>query len=198
MIRIESEIPGEQCIFTLTWLPELSSKSAIDRVRGLANDFRRIILSKIPTLAIHIIEIDDAESRFDDLNFTTRLELLPIPLSSPVNEWDLDISGPVRVSSRHLGLPDDITLCHLRRGEKIKLKAIAEYGTGQEHAKWSPVTTVKFEFVNFNCYRFTVGLTGTLTTNEIIFFGLLALEEKYGPLGIKIVDLRSDQRNLKN
>lgn len=34
----------------------------------------------------------------------------------------------------------------MRKGQELKLKAIARKGTGKDHAKWSPVATARYQF----------------------------------------------------
>jgi len=41
-----------------------------------------------------------------------------------------------------------IVLCKLRHGQQLKLRAVATKGFGRDHAKWSPVSTVVFQFLS--------------------------------------------------
>ena len=46
-----------------------------------------------------------------------------------------------------LTVPDKpIVIVKMRRGQELKLKAIARKGIGKDHAKWSPVATARYQF----------------------------------------------------
>ncbi|ORE07067.1 RNA polymerase Rpb3/Rpb11 dimerization domain-containing protein [Rhizopus microsporus var. microsporus] len=86
-------------------------------------------------LTLHVKCTDD---RTKDV--TTRDLISTNPSFTPVLQ-DKDDSG--------------VLLVKLRKGHELKLKCIAKKGVAKEHAKWSPVSGVAFEYDPYNKLRHT-------------------------------------------
>ncbi|OMO74024.1 DNA-directed RNA polymerase, RBP11-like protein [Corchorus capsularis] len=73
-----------------------------------------------------------------------------------MSDQTLDVTSKDLVSSDHTVQPVDvggfensdrgIIIVKLRRGQELKLRAIARKGIGKDHAKWSPAATVTFMY----------------------------------------------------
>lgn len=71
----------------------------------------------------------------------------------------LVVEGPDRLGvgrpAQPKGRDEGILLCKLRVGQEIKLRCIAVRGKAIEHAKWSPVSAVGFEYDPWNKLKHT-------------------------------------------
>jgi DNA-directed RNA polymerase II subunit RPB3 len=75
------------------------------------------------------------------------------PLAFRLGKQGFDIKA-----NHCLRLPTDpeglgVVICKLRKGQEISMKCIARKGIAKEHAKWSPVSAVGFEYDPHNKLR---------------------------------------------
>ena len=126
-----------------------------------ANTLRRLMLNKVPTMAIEDIEIRKNNSVLYDEILAHRLGLLPLKTDlkgySLRKEGDegnarnqcaftLKVKGPGMVYASELKSKDPAIkvvfpktpLVNLLKGQEVALEATAELGVGKTHAKWSP------------------------------------------------------------
>lgn len=128
----------------------------------IANLFRQVLLSKIPTWAIDIVEIGANDSILHDEILCHRLGLIPLKEMGHINEEQIDLtvditapnndvmitSSNIKSLSEQLIPYPGINLVPLQKGQRLQFKAIAKSGCGLEHIKWSPVTVVTFDKVD--------------------------------------------------
>ena len=62
------------------------------------------------------------------------------------------------------GSDKGVLLVKMRRGQELKLRAIARKGIGKDHAKWMPVATAVFQ--HLPDIRIDAGLVASLTDNQ--------------------------------
>ena len=132
---------------------------------AMMNSVRRIIMTQVPSIAVDTVRVYENNSVLFDEYLTQRLGLLP--LKGDVNEFrkdekitfKLEAEGPCTVYSKDLKsltakvevAEKGIPIVKLRKGQKVKLEAIAKAGRGKEHVKWQPAVvsyrpTYKVEF----------------------------------------------------
>ncbi|PQP94123.1 DNA-directed RNA polymerases II IV and V subunit 3 [Prunus yedoensis var. nudiflora] len=138
-----------------------------DTDASVANALRRVMIAEVPTVAIDLVEIEINSSVLNDEFIAHRLGLIPLTSDRAMS---MRFSLPFRpnprrhskdlLSSDHTVVPVDfsdsagmesseqkgIIIVKLRRGQELRLRAIARKGIGKDHAKWSPAATVTFMY----------------------------------------------------
>lgn len=124
------------------------------------NSLRRAIMNDISVVAISTVHITTNNSVMADEFIAHRLGM--IPLVCPDKEKDdarldqpfeLDVRGPCLVLAKHLQHPalrlvdPHIPLVLLGQDQALRLKAHVRWGTGSEHARFSPVCPVFYRFI---------------------------------------------------
>ncbi len=117
----------------------------------LLNALRRTAMTSVPVLAIDEISLYNNDSVMFDEMLAHRLALIPLKTDSKYKIGDtlkllLDKEGPGTVYSRDIESTDPkvevankkIPITKLKKGDKLKLEAIAVMNSGKEHAKWQP------------------------------------------------------------
>jgi DNA-directed RNA polymerase subunit D len=138
---------------------------------SMVNALRRICMVEVPTLAIETVKILKNDARIFDEALAHRLGMVPIvtDLEVLVAPEDCDCGdhcsrcsvslllkgkGPKTLYSGDLKsedplikpVTDTIPLVKLKEGEEVELEAIAQIGTGEEHAKWQPTTSCAYKY----------------------------------------------------
>ena len=135
------------------------------------NSLRRIMMNKVPTMAIEDVEIRKNSSVLYDETVAHRLGLIPIRTESGCYvqrekctcggsgcdrcsvTYTLSVEGPGMVYSRDLipqdprAVPalDNIPITKLTKDQKVVLEARAVMSTGKVHSKWQPTTACGYK-----------------------------------------------------
>ena len=130
-----------------------------DHTVETVNALRRAAMTLVPIVAISTVRLTTNTSVMADEFVAHRLGLLPLVCpDTPKDddqswELELDCTGPCNILSRHLQHPKlkpvspDMLLGYLGEGQQLKLTAVARWGTGEEHARFSPVCPITYRFL---------------------------------------------------
>ena len=158
----------------------------------LANALRRVMIADVPIWAIELVQFEVNTTVIHDEMIAHRLGLIPLtssadPETETVN-FSLDLTAGTETeewTSEQLESDNDdvvpaidgIPIVKVARGQQLKLTATAKRDTGNEHAKWSPVSTCFFQ-VTPEGYLFEVETTGSLDPVEVVQRAIVILREK--------------------
>mmetsp|Transcript_22481 Transcript_22481/g.35863 ORF Transcript_22481/g.35863 Transcript_22481/m.35863 type:complete len:296 (-) Transcript_22481:3276-4163(-) len=142
---------------------------------SIANALRRIMLAEVETVAVDRIGIMNNTSIIQDEVLAHRIGLIPFDIDPEKLQGDEELNFDLDVtctseedshllSSKFQWVPnegqeerfadrpprpihDDIVIAKLLPGQHIFLRAQCKRGTGQDHAKWSPVATAAYRIM---------------------------------------------------
>lgn len=144
---------------------------------SIANTLRRIMISKVPTMAIHEVQVYENNTVFPDEYIAHKLGLIPLMVDAQnfkflsdeenfTNVLNFKIEKTNNTDSNSLLTSDDIKfvpvegqeyfdvhfkpnvmICKMAPGNEIKMTLKATKGTGEVHAKWSPVSLCSYRLM---------------------------------------------------
>lgn len=137
------------------------------------SDLRRILLTKIPTYTIDIAVFDDNDSCLEDTEIAHRLGLcvlnqqfLPKNKKDPI---EFDFKGPIDVNIKDIIVAGtSVNIVTLRKNEKLNGVCYLREGTGDIHAKFSPIFKVAAIPSDNSEWNFLCGLTGAYDESTIL------------------------------
>lgn len=141
------------------------------------NKFRQILSSEVPTVAVDVVEVFINTSDMAEEVIAHRLGLIPLKIEAGLEEAQLDLEIQADrsqcVLSRDLSgkirpVHDDLIICRLRKGQTVKLRAHVKIGTGEDQAKWNPVSNFTFRRLQAELYQVEMKTVGLLPTRVLI------------------------------
>jgi DNA-directed RNA polymerase subunit D len=178
----------------------------------LANALRRIMIGEVQTWAIEDVQFRENTSIFPTEYIAHRLGLLPLksdqkPTVDKVT-FELSVQGADSEELQHnittiysqdlkandcnvVSAIDKIPIVKLAAGQRLVLTGIAKQGSGNEHAKWSPVCTCTFKFLTDTTDHspkclYTIETFGSLSPLEVLQEAIVIFKNKFR-------DLKQDQ-----
>lgn len=140
---------------------------------SIANGIRRSCFADVPTLAIEELAIETNTSVHADEVLALRLGLMVLRGTGQPASIVLDVACPDDACERAVTMADfawpadglepmypETPIVTLERGQRIKLLASVEWGTGHAHAKWNPCNRVSLKHLPDSTYRLEIESNG--------------------------------------
>ena len=182
---------------------------------GFANEFRRIMVSEVPTMAIEWVDFKKNSSALPDELLANRLGQVPLTFdrknytlqndckcekkgcSRCQVELVLKKKGPGMVYSGDLKSKDkevqpvfdNIPIVELFEDEEIQFEAIAQLGIGREHVKWQGAV-VGYKHDGSDNFVFNVESVSGLKVEDVIEAAAELLEDKMKLFGKELKSLK--------
>ncbi len=190
------------------------------KITGVSPQFvnllRRVLIARVPTLAIDdVIIVENSSIMFDEM-LSHRLGLIPIKFDIlnikedmtvyfkcdiEAKEEDITVYSKDLISSDPNIRPvyDTIPIVKLAKGQKIALEAIARVKTGSEHARFQPVSICTYKQLDDgNSFVFTLESTGVDLPEKILLKGLEVILNTYDEINKKLDLVKNDETNRTN
>lgn len=141
---------------------------------SIANTLRRILISKVPTMAISDVSVYENTTVFPDEYIAHRLGLIPLDVNPEhfefftneeaynnvlhfklnkintekevINITSNDIEFVPIEGQEHFPVKfkEDVIICKISPGKQLEMTFKAKKGTGEQHAKWSPMSLCSY------------------------------------------------------
>ena len=150
-----------------------------DATDAEANTLRRVMMSKVPTLAIKELEVSKNDSGLFDEVLANRLGQVPFTIPENVDEEDevsiaVQREGPVDVVADDIQTGNDeaepvnpdAVLVTLKEDQELEFEGTAVLGYGKDHAKHQG-GTVGYEKTGEGEYEFRIESTSGYSNQEL-------------------------------
>lgn len=190
--------------------------SVSDTSSGLAGELRRIMISEVPTMAIEWVNFIRNDSLLWDEIVAHRLGLIPLTFDEDFYSLKDDCkckgkgcahcevtlvlkkkgpctvySGDFKSTDKKVGpVYDKIPIVELNQDQELELEAVAQLGTGREHAKWQASVAGYKTGDKKKDYTFNLETTCGLKPEEILLKSIEILENKLNKFSKELSDLK--------
>jgi DNA-directed RNA polymerase subunit D len=157
---------------------------------ALANTLRRAMMTKVPTLAIKELHINQNESGLFDEVLANRMGQIPFTVPENVDEDDtvhiaVQQKGETTVHAEDIKADNDeagpvnpdALIVELKEGQELTLEGEAVLGTGKDHAKHQG-GTVGYQKTDDGQYVFRIESTSGYTNEELLEQAIQKVQEE--------------------